>query len=232
MEESKEIKSLMPLSEENKENNNHLGDKLIYHFFPPLIIGVLGGIIIFSVCSIVFINNNGSNRTVKNSLFKLNLEVNEQLILQVESLLMYRTQTIFNLLRKIENTTNFFSNDLYKDEDIFNDYINNYTININSTNEAKNEFKAVWGTNEDSDSFDYNYTNIKKELYSFSALIPMLNSMYKSTNLNEEYIEDIFIIMNKYELFFDFPLTNVTIFKTGGNRAFCFNELNNPNLIL
>ena len=227
MEESKEIKSLMPLSEENKENNNHLGDKLIYHFFPPLIIGVLGGIIIFSVCSIVFINNNGSNRTVKNSLFKLNLEVNEQLILQVESLLMYRTQTIFDLLRKIENTTKFFSNNLYKDEDIFNEYINNYTININSTNEEKNEFKAIWGTNEDSDSFDYNYTNIKKELYSFSALIPMLNSMYKSTNLNEEYIEDIFIIMNKYELFFDFPLTNVTIFKTGGNRAFCFNELNN-----
>ena len=33
MEESKEIKSLKPLSEENKENNNHLGDKLIYHFF-------------------------------------------------------------------------------------------------------------------------------------------------------------------------------------------------------
>ena len=32
----------MPLSEENKETNNHLGDKLIYHFFPPLIIGVLG----------------------------------------------------------------------------------------------------------------------------------------------------------------------------------------------
>lgn len=53
----------------------------------------------------------------------------------------------------------------------------------------------------------------------------MLNSMDKSTNLNEEYIEDIFIIMNKNELFFDFPLTNETMFKTGKNRAFCFNEL-------
>ena len=226
MEEPKETKSLIPLSDENKEINNHLEDKLIYHFFPPLLIGVLGGIIIYTVCSIVFIKNNGDNNVIKNSVFKLNLEVNEQLILQVENLLMYRTQSIFDLLRKIENTTKFFST-FYKDEDIYNNFIKSYTININDINEQteKNEYKAVWGKNEEPNNFDSLDKNIKKALYSFTALIPMLNSMYKSTNLNEEYIEDIFIIMNKNELYFDFPLTNDTMFKTGENRAFCFNEL-------
>ena len=226
MEDPKEVKSLIPLSDENKEIKNHLEDKLIYHFFPPLFIGVLGGIVIFSVCSIVFLKNNGNNSVIKNSLFKLNLEVNEQLILQVESLLMYRTQSIFELLRKIENTTKFFSN-LYKNEDSYNNFIKTYTINIKEINEEteKNELKAVWGKNEEPNNFENIDTDIKKELYSFSALIPMLNSMYKSTNLNEEYIEDIFIIMNKNELFFDYPLSNDTMFKTGGNRAFCFNEL-------
>ena len=51
--------------------------------------------------------------------------------------------------------------------------------------------------------------------------------MYNSTNLNEDYIENIFIIGNKYELFMDYPLTNDTMFKTGENRAFCINELKN-----
>ena len=37
MEEPKETKSLIPLSDENKEINNHLEDKLIYHFFSSII---------------------------------------------------------------------------------------------------------------------------------------------------------------------------------------------------
>lgn len=149
MEDSKEVKSLIPLSDENKEIKNHLEDKLIYHFFPPLLIGVLGGIIIYSVCLIVFINNNGDNSVIKNSLFKLNLEVNEQLILQAENLLMYRTQSIFDLLRKIENTIKLFST-FYKDKEIYDDFIKSYTININNINEEtkKDEYKAIWGKNE------------------------------------------------------------------------------------
>ena len=99
MEEEKDIKNMIPLSEEKIENNNHLGDKLIYHFFPPLLIGVIGGIIIYIVCSMVFIRSSGNNSLIKNSLYQLNLELNEQLILQVDNYLMYRTQIIFDLLR-------------------------------------------------------------------------------------------------------------------------------------
>ena len=231
MEEEKDIKNMIPLSEEKIENNNHLGDKLIYHFFPPLLIGVIGGIIIYIVCSMVFTRASGNNSLIKNSLFQLNLELNEQLILQVDNYLMYRTQIIFDLLRKIENTTKFFADNYNKDNTAIKDYINKYTMNINKINDdtEKNEFMAVWGligeaNNEESNSID---ENIEKDLYSFSALIPMLNAMYKSTNSIEDYIENIFIIMNKNELFFDYPLTNDTIFRTGINRAFCFNELKN-----
>ena len=235
------MKTEIPLTEEKSENNNHLGDKLIHHFFPPLCIGVIGGIIIFAICSIIFLKNTGNNSIIKNSLFQLNLQLNEQLILQVESLLMYRTQSIFDLLRKIENTTKFFSN-AYNDyittteqEEIENNnycknYINKYTVNIKDIKKdtKKNLFNSVIGKNEDIDDNDEDFINNNiKDLYSFSALIPMLNAMYNSTNLKEEYIEDIFIIMNKNELFFDFPLANDTMFRTGGNRAFCFNEIRN-----
>ena len=238
--EDPKLKTEIPLTEEKSENNNHLGDKLIHHFFPPLCFGVIGGIFIFAICSIIFMKNTGNNNIIKNSLFQLNLQLNEQYILQVESLLMYRTQSIFDLLRKIENTTKFFSN-IYndyitnsenKDNTDYINYIQKYAVNIKDiTNDTpKYTFNAVVGKNEDSNNNNDNnifINNNIKDLYSFSALIPMLNAMYNSTNLNEEYIEDIFIIMNKNKLFFDFPLSNDTMFRTGGNRAFCFNEIRN-----
>ena len=235
--EIEKMKKDIPFTEEKTENNNHLGDKLIYHFFPPLCFCIIGGIIIFAICSIIFMKNTGNNSIVKNSLFQLNLQLNEQLLLQVESLLIYRTQSIFDLLRKIENTTKFFSkiyneyitNSEEKDNSDFITYIKKYTVNINEITKdiEKNLLNAVIGKNEEiNDNNDFINNNVK-DLYSFSAIIPMLNAMYNSTNLKEEYIEDIFIIMNKNEIFFDFPLSNDTMFKMGGNRAFCFNEFRN-----
>ena len=231
--EEKEDQNKSIVDEENKENNNHLGDKLVCHFFPPLVFSVLGSFIIFGVCSIIFVQKSSHNSQIKNSLFQLNLQLNEQLIIQVESLLMYRTQSIFDLLRKIENNLKFFS-DLYTNEKIkknkVNDFIKDYTKNINEIDDGIDEDfnKAIFGKNDDMGNEDIlSNDDIKKEIYTFTALIPLLNSIYKSTNLNEEYIEDIFIIMNKHELFFDYPLRNDTIFKTGINRAFCFNELKN-----
>ena len=112
MEGEEKNKKIIILKEEQDENDNHLEDKLILHFFPPLFLAVIGGIIIFGVFSILFINKSRHNSQIKNSLYQLNLQLNEQLILQVESLLMYRTQSIFDLLRKINNTLLFFF-DLY-----------------------------------------------------------------------------------------------------------------------
>ena len=157
MEEEKDIKNMIPLSEEKIENNNHLGDKLIYHFFPPLLIGVIGGIIIYIVCSMVFTRASGNNSLIKNSLFQLNLELNEQLILQVDNYLMYRTQIIFDLLRKIENTTKFFADNYNKDNTAIKDYINKYTMNINKINDdtEKNEFMAVWGLIEEANNKEF-----------------------------------------------------------------------------
>ena len=231
MEEEEENKrNIIPLSEEKVENNNHLGDKLVYHFSPPLLLAVLGGIIIYAVCSMIFLGKSSRNSQIKNSLFQLNLQLNEQLILQVESLLIYRTQSIFDLLRKIEGTAKFFYN-LYEENKInaTDDYIGKYTTKISDINKdtKRNESKAVIGKNEDiNNELNIEDNNIKQEIYTFSALIPMMSAMYNSTNLNEEYIENIFIIMNKNELFLDFPETNDTMFITGTNRAFCFNELN------
>ena len=233
MEEEKESqRKIISLSEEKVENNNHLGDKLIHHFSPPLLLAVLGGIVIYAVCSLIFLGKSRHNSQIKNSLFQLNLQLNEQLILQVESLLIYRIQSIFDLLRKIEGTAVFFYG-LYKENQVdkvkVGEYITAYTKQINEIDEniERNENKAVIGKNENINvGLDINNDEIKHEIYTFSALIPMMSSMYNSTNLNEEYIENIFIIMNKNELFLDFPLTNDTMFKTGTNRAFCFNELN------
>ena len=230
MEGEEKSKKIIILKEEKDENDNHLEDKLILHFFPPLFLAVIGGIIIFGVFSILFINNSRHNSQIKNSLYQLNLQLNEQLILQVESLLMYRTQSIFDLLRKINNTLLFFF-DLYSKNEInknkAKEYIGNYTTDINeiTIETPKDENKAVIGTNEGNINLEED--NILRDLYSFTALIPLLGSMYNSTNLNEDYIENIFIIGNKYELFMDYPLTNDTMFKTGENRAFCINELKN-----
>ena len=231
MEESKVKRRINPLTEEKNENERHLNDKLVREFSPPLLIAVLGAIVIYLICSIVFTINIIHNSQIKNSFFKLNLQLHEQLILQVENVLMYKTQSIFDLLRKIESTAKFF-NELYDNntcKDKIKEYINEYTLNINDINEntTLDKNRAVFGKNENTSmNIDINSKNVKKVLYTFSALIPMLSSMYNSTNINEENIENIFMIMNKYEIYLDFPLTNDTVFKTGKNRAFCFNELN------
>ena len=146
MKEEENKGKIIVFSEEKNENNNHLGDILIHNFFPPLSLAVFGGIIIYAVCSIIFIGKSRHNSQIKNSLFQLNLQLNEQLILQVESLLVYRTQSIFDLLRKLENTSKFFY-DLY-DENFINDkdlnYINEHTMKISDIKETteRNENKA------------------------------------------------------------------------------------------
>ena len=231
MDESKEKGKIIPLSEEKTENEKHLQDKLVREFSPPLLLAVFGAIIIYSVCSLVFIRNISHNSQIKSSFFQLNLQLHEQLILQVENVLIYKTQSIFDLLLKIENTAKFFHNlyDNKTDKDKVKEYINKYTLNINDINEntVLDTNKAVFGKNENTSiNININDENVQKVLYTLSSLIPMLSSMYQSTNKNEQNIENIFMIMNKYEIYLDFPLTNDTIFKTGKNRAFCFNELN------
>ena len=231
MDESKGKGKIIPLSEEKTENEKHLQDKLVREFSPLLLLAVFGAIIIYSVCSLVFIRNISHNSQIKSSFFQLNLQLHEQLILQVENVLIYKTQSIFDLLLKIENTAKFFHNlyDNKTDKDKVKEYINKYTLNINDINEntVLDTNKAVFGKNENTSiNININDENVQKVLYTFSSLIPMLSSMYQSTNKNEQNIENIFMIMNKYEIYLDFPLTNDTIFKTGKNRAFCFNELN------
>jgi hypothetical protein len=154
MEEEKESqRKIISLSEEKVENNNHLGDKLIHHFSPPLLLAVLGGIVIYAVCSLIFLGKSRHNSQIKNSLFQLNLQLNEQLILQVESLLIYRIQSIFDLLRKINGTATFFYG-LYKENRVdkvkVGEYITAYTKQINEIDEniERNENKAVIGKNE------------------------------------------------------------------------------------
>ena len=227
--EEDSLQKLNSKSGENPQNNSHLDSKLVNHFSPPLILGIVGGIIIYIICSILYIKQIKNINALKKSMTKLNLEQTEQLIYKAENVLKYRTQIIFDLLRKIENTTKFFS-DLYDEgkvkKDSIDDYIKENMVNLADINEQtdKDLFKGIWGRNEIKDNREID-ENIKKNLYIFSALNSILNVVYNSTNLNEEYIENIYIIINKHELFYDYPLTNDTMFKMGSNRIFCFNEL-------
>ena len=152
MEESKVKRRINPLSEEKNENERHLNDKLVREFSPLLLLAVFGAIIIYPVCSLVFIRNISHNSQIKSSFFQLNLHLHEQLILQVENVLIYKTQSIFDLLLKIENTAKFFHNlyDNKTDKDKVKEYINKYTLNINDINEntVLDTNKAVFGKNE------------------------------------------------------------------------------------
>ena len=223
-------------TDENKQNNNHLGNKLNRHFSPLLFIGVFGGFIIYITFSIVFIKKAQKNKTIKEALTNLNLQQTEQVIFEVEDILISRTQTCFDLLKKLESNAVFFSN-LYNQNKIgpnITDYINNYSTNINNidSDTVRDEKKGIWGKNEDSgDSGEITDDNIK-ELFIFTALNPLLYSIFNSINYKESYVENIYIINNKKELFYDYPLTKDTYFKKIKNRAFCFNEIHEENQIL
>ena len=218
-------------NEENNQNNNHLGNKLNKHFSPLLFIGVFGGFIIYITFSVAFIKRAQRNKSIKTALTNLNLQQNEQYIFEIESILMYRTQVCFDFLRKIAGNAEYLYSIFDKGKtggrtNIIN-YINKYSVNLNNVKEDTkyDEQKGIWGRNEDIiDSGEVNDDNIK-ELFIFTSLNPLLNAIYKSINFKENYVENIFIINNKKEIFYDYPLTNETYFKNGNNRAFCFNEM-------
>ena len=214
--------------DENSQNNNHLGDKLNKHFSPLLFIGVFGGFILFIVFSITFIKKAQKNQTIKEALRNLNLQLTEQLIFEVEDILLYRTQSCFDLLRKLESNSIFFSS-LYDNNKVNNidNYIKDNSIHLSKVdNDTKrDEKKGMWGINEGYNNSDTITNNIRRELFIFTSLNPLLNSIYNSTNYNETYIENIFIINNKKELFYDFPVSNDTYFNKRNNRVFCFNEI-------
>ena len=178
--------------DENTENNNHLGDKLNKHFSPLLFIGVFGGLIIYITFSIIFIKKAQRNKTIRNALSNLNLQQTEQLIFEVEEILLYRTQSCFDLLRKIENNAEFL-NSLYNktQEDKIEEYINNYSVIIDEVddNTKNDEKKGIWGRNEE------NNEDVKKELFIFTSLNPLLYSILKSVNYKETNIENFFIII-------------------------------------
>lgn len=214
--------------DENSQNNNHLGDKLNKHFSPLLFIGVFGGFILFIVFSITFIKKAQKNQTIKEALRNLNLQLTEQLIFEVEDILLYRTQSCFDLLRKLESNSIFFSS-LYDNNKVNNidNYIKDNSIHLSKVdNDTKrDDKKGMWGINEGYNNSDTITNNIRRELFIFTSLNPLLNSIYNSTNYNETYIENIFIINNKKELFYDFPVSNDTYFNKRNNRVFCFNEI-------
>ena len=208
--------------EEGNQNNNHLGDKLNRHFSPLLFIGVFGGFLIYITFSILFIKKAQKNKTIKSTLSNLYLQQAEQIIFEVEQVLLYRTQSCFELLRKIESNAEFFYS-LYGNVkvDKINQYINDYSVNLDDINEytENDDKKGIWGRNEESNE------NITKELFIFTSLNPLLYSILKSTNNQEKFIENIFVIAHEKEIFYDFPLSNDTYFRKGNKRAFCFNEI-------
>ena len=124
-------------SDEKNQNNNHLGNKLNRHFSPLLFIGVFGGFIIYITFSILFIKKAQSNKTIKEALTNLNLQQTEQLIFEVEEILIYRTQSCFDLLRKIEANAIFFL-ELYDKGQVksnIDEYISQNSINLNAIND-------------------------------------------------------------------------------------------------
>ena len=223
-----DINSKKSSLDENNQNDNHLGNKLNRHFSPLLFIGVFGGFIIYITFSILFIKKAQKNKTIKEALTNLNLQQTEQLIFEVEEILIYRTQICFDLLRKIEANAFFFS-ELYEKGQISNidGFINQNSINLNFINDKTkiNEKIGIWGINEYSQNISTLNDDIKKELFIFTSLNPLLNSIYTSINYKESYVENIYIINKKKELFYDFPLVNETYFKKGNHRTFCFNEI-------
>ena len=208
--------------DESNQNNNHLGDKLNRHFSPLLFIGVFGGFLIYITFSILFIKKAQKNKTIKSTLSNLYLQQAEQIIFEVEQVLLYRTQSCFELLRKIESNAEFFYS-LYGNVkvDKINQYIKDYSVNLDDINEytENDDKKGIWGRNEESNE------NITKELFIFTSLNPLLYSILKSTNNQEKFIENIFVIAHEKEIFYDFPLSNDTYFRKGNKRAFCFNEI-------
>ena len=214
--------------DDNNQNNNHLGDKLNKHFSPLLFIGVFGGFILYIAFSVIFIKNAQNNETIKEALTNLNIQLTEQLIFEAEDILLYRTQSCFDLLRKIENNARYFAG-LYKDKKANNvdAYINNFSVHLSKVDDdtESDEKKGIWGINKDNNDKGEITDEIKNELFIFTSLNPLLNAIYKSANYHEEYIENIFIINNKKELFYDFPLSNDTYFKKGNKRIFCYNEI-------
>ena len=221
--------------EENNQNNNHLGNKLNKHFSPLLFIGVFGGFLIYITFSVALIKKAQGNQTIKAALTNLNLQQSEQYIFEVERIIMYRTQECFDFLRKIAANAEFlfsiYNKGQVKDVNDIKNYINKYSVNLNNVEDSteKDETKGIWGRNEDIvDSGEVNEDNIK-ELFIFTGLNPLLNAIYKSINFKEHYVENIFVINNKKEIFYDYPLTGETYFKNGNNRAFCFNEMTQNN---
>ena len=216
-------------SDEKNQNNNHLGNKLNRHFSPLLFIGVFGGFIIYITFSILFIKKAQSNKTIKEALTNLNLQQTEQLIFEVEEILIYRTQSCFDLLRKIEANAIFFS-ELYDKGQVksnIDEYISQNSINLNAINDEieNNEKMGIWGINEYSEKINALNDDIKKELFIFTSLNPLLNSNFSNINFKESYVENIYIINKKKELFYDFPLVKDTYFKKGNHKSFCFNEI-------
>ena len=133
MKKDSKINKSISSYDENNQNNNHLGNKLNKHFSPLLFVGVFGGFVIYITFSILFIRKAQRNKTIKEALSNLNLQLTEQLIFEVEDILLYRTQTCFDLLQKLESNAIFFS-DLYDNGKIntnVKDYINKYSTNLN-----------------------------------------------------------------------------------------------------
>ena len=195
-------------SDEKNQNNNHLGNKLNRHFSPLLFIGVFGGFIIYITFSILFIKKAQSNKTIKEALTNLNLQQTEQLIFEVEEILIYRTQSCFDLLRKIEANAIFFS-ELYDKGQVksnIDEYISQNSINLNAINDEieNNEKMGIWGINEYSEKINALNDDIKKELFIFTSLNPLLNSNFSNINFKESYVENIYIINKKKDYFLIF----------------------------
>ena len=179
------------ISDDNNQNNNHLGDKLNKHFSPLLFIGVFGGFILYIAFSVIFIRKAQKNKTIKEALITLNIQLTEQLIFEAEDIILYRTQSCFDLLRKLENNAKFFAS-LYDEQKINNidDYIKKSLVHLSEVNEntKRDEKIGIWGINKGNNDYnEISYDEAKKELFIFTSLNPLLNSIYKSTNYHEEY---------------------------------------------
>ena len=213
-----------------KSNNNHLRDLFSRNFTILFFLGNFATIIITIIILNYLLKQVGKNDQINETFSILNYKQTIPLLFEAEQLVLSSYQEYFNYLKKIEiyaeSVFDLPKDDSSSESDFIIDYDDkNKLKDLNLSYEYTKEFikyflhYGIYKKNK-----DFNKEG-KKFLNLFDNLIPILETIYKITNYKTNILNKIYIIIDDFNLFFQYPFQdNISYFTD--IPSWCINSFN------
>ena len=216
-----------------KSNNNHLRDLFSRNFTILFFLGNFATIIITIIILNYLLKQVGKNNQINETFSILNYRQTIPLLFEAEQLVLSSYQEYFNYLKKIEiyaeSVFDISKDDSSSESDFIIDYDDKNKLKkleeLNLSYEYTKEFikyflhYGIYKKNK-----DFNKEG-KKFLNLFDNLIPILETIYNITNYKTNILNKIYIIIDDFNLFFQYPFQDNISYLTD-IPSWCINSFN------